>query len=294
MQHSAIVQAAVPLDSVQHARRGLALYFAILVPLTALLEGIMIGTGTFTPWVLILMFTPTVASVTARLTLREGFGDVSFRLGGRRGVQAILLALILPVIIGLVAYGVAWAVGLADFTPPASATFPPVSNPLARLGLQFVSVLNIGFLITLVLVTGEEIGWRGYMLTRLIDARIPQPVLISGLIWGLWHLPLILGGLYAVGPNPLLSGLWFMIAITVGSFLYAKLRLATGSIWPAIMLHGAWNSTIQGVFDVSTSGERATLWVGESGILVMLTIIVVVLLLSRTWRSDAGLPHSGA
>ncbi|MEZ4735062.1 MAG: CPBP family intramembrane glutamic endopeptidase [Caldilineaceae bacterium] len=95
---------------------------------------------------------------------------------------------------------------------------------------------------------------------------------------------------YAVGPNPLLSGLWFMIAVTVGSFLYAKLRLATGSIWPAIMLHGAWNSTIQGVFDVSTSGERATLWVGESGILVMLTIIVVVLLLSRTWRSDAASP----
>ncbi|MEZ4869443.1 MAG: CPBP family intramembrane glutamic endopeptidase [Caldilineaceae bacterium] len=294
MQNSAIVQAAVPLDSVQRARRGLALYFAILVPLTALLEGIMIGTGTFTPWVLFLMFTPTVASVTVRLTLREGFGDVSFRLGGRRGVQAILLALILPVIIGLVAYGVAWSLGLADFTPPASATFPAVTNPLARLGLQFVSVLSIGILIDLVLAAGEEIGWRGYMLTRLIEARIPQPVLVSGLIWGAWHLPLIFGGLYAVGPNPLLSGFWLMIAFTVGSFLYAKLRLAIGSIWPAVMLHGAWNSTIQGVFDVSTSGEQATLWVGESGILVMLAIIVVVILLARTWRPNAGLPQSVA
>ncbi|MEZ4710104.1 MAG: CPBP family intramembrane glutamic endopeptidase [Caldilineaceae bacterium] len=245
----------------------------------------MIRTGNFMPWVLFWMFTPTVASVIARLTLHEGFGDVSFRVGGRRGVQAILLALILPVIVGLVAYGVAWSVGLAEFTPPGSSTFPAITNPLARLGLQFVSVMNIGFLIDLVLAAGEEIGWRGYMLTRLIDARIPQPVLISGLIWGMWHLPLILSGLYAAGPNPLVSALWFMVAITVASFLYAKLRLATGSIWPVIMLHGAWNSTIQSVFDGSTSGERATLWVGESGILVMLTIIAVVVLLSRTWRS---------
>jgi membrane protease YdiL (CAAX protease family) len=85
-----------------------------------------------------------------------------------------------------------------------------------------------------------------------------------------------------------------MVAITVASFLYAHLRLATGSIWPVIILHGAGNSTIQSVFDVSTSGEGATFWVGESGILVMLTIIVAVVLLARIWRSDAGSPPSVA
>lgn len=288
MQNIATLQAHTAADSVQRARQGLLRYFAVLIPVTALLEGIMISRGEFTPWVLLLMLTPTLASVITRLTLREGFGDVSFDLGSRRGLQGMLLALILPVIVGLVAYGIAWSIGLAEFTPPASATFPRVTNPLALLGLQFVSVLNIGFLIALVLAAGEEIGWRGYMLTRLIDARVPQPVLVSGLIWGLWHLPLILSGLYAAGPNPLLSALWFMVAITVSSFLYARLRLATGSIWPVIMLHGAWNSTIQSVFDVSISGEGATFWVGESGILVMLTIIVVVVLLARTWRADAG------
>ncbi|MEZ4677130.1 MAG: hypothetical protein R2932_23210 [Caldilineaceae bacterium] len=150
MQNSAIQQAAVVLHPVQKARRGLALYFAILVPITALLEGIMIARGEFAPWVIFLMFTPTVASVVARLSLREGFGDVSFRLGGRRGVQASMLALLLPVLIGLVAYGVAWWVGLAELTPPASATFPAVTNPLARLGLLFVSVMSIDFLISLV------------------------------------------------------------------------------------------------------------------------------------------------
>jgi membrane protease YdiL (CAAX protease family) len=49
---------------------------------------------------------------------------------------------------------------------------------------------------------GEEIGWRGYMLTRLIDARVPAPILTSGIVWALWHLPLVLGGGYPVASSP--------------------------------------------------------------------------------------------
>jgi uncharacterized protein len=41
---------------------------------------------------------------------------------------------------------------------------------------------------------GEEIGWRGYMLTRLTEGGIRYPVLASGVIWGLWHVPLIVTG----------------------------------------------------------------------------------------------------
>ena len=53
IQNRAIQQAAVALNPVQQARRGLALYFAILVPITARLEGIMIARGEFVPWVLL-------------------------------------------------------------------------------------------------------------------------------------------------------------------------------------------------------------------------------------------------
>ena len=46
----------------------------------------------------------------------------------------------------------------------------------------------------------EEVGLRGYMLTRLFAARVPQPLFVSGVIWSLWHFPLILSGVYAAGP----------------------------------------------------------------------------------------------
>ena len=96
----------------------------------------------------------------------------------------------------------------------------------------------------------EEIGWRGYMLTRLIDAGVPRPVLVSGVIWGLWHVPLILGGVYLAGPPPVLSAVLWMVTATAFSFVFARLRLAT-------------------------------LWVGESGILVALATIVAAVIFSR-------------
>jgi uncharacterized protein len=86
------------------------------------------------------------------------------------------------------------------------------------------------------------------MLTRLIDAGVPMPTFVSGVIWGLWHVPLILGGVYLAGPPPaLLSALPWMIVATSFSVVFARLRLETGSVWPAIALHAAWNSIIRRV-----------------------------------------------
>jgi hypothetical protein len=138
---------------------------------------------------------------------------------------------------------------------------------------------------------GEEIGWRGYMLTRLIDAGVPRPVLVNGVIWGLWHVPLILGGVYLAGPPPIVSALlWMVVAISV-SFVFARLRLTTGSIWPAIALHAAWNSIVQVAFDQASTGPGATLWVGESGILVMLTTIAAAVVFARGWWTVRRFPE---
>ena len=102
-------------DTKRQARRGLTIHFGVVVVLTALFD---VRILTVSPsWILALMWSPAAASVVARLVLREGFADVSFRFGGRRTLKALLLALVFPIIIGLVVYGVAWATGLAQFDP---------------------------------------------------------------------------------------------------------------------------------------------------------------------------------
>ena len=124
-------------------------------------------------------------------------------------------------------------------------------------------MLVFGALATCKYAAGEEIGWRGYMLTRLVDSGIRAPILISGLVWGLWHAPLILSGQYASGPHPVLSAGLFLAGIVAAGYVFAWLRLSSGSIWPCIWGHSVWNAVIQGAFDRSTSGGN--LWVGESG-----------------------------
>src|SRR3954447_9674246 len=81
-------------DTQRQARRGLAIYLAVVVVLTALFDVLIL---TFSPsWIFALMWSPAASSVVARLVLREGFADVSFRFGGRRTLKGILLALVFP------------------------------------------------------------------------------------------------------------------------------------------------------------------------------------------------------
>ena len=270
------------------ARRGLAIYFAVLVPLSAVFETLMI-VGHLS-WLWALMWTPAAASVMARLILREGFADVSFRVGGSRGWKAIVLALIFPIVIGLISYGIAWRTGLVGFNPkPMALVARFIGNTASPIGVFMTNIAAATTVVTIFSVrtaAGEEIGWRGYMLTRLIDAGLPQPVLLSGLIWGLWHVPLILGGVYLAGTPPFLSALLWMVTATAFSFVFARLRLVTGSVWPAIILHAAWNSVIQVAFDPASTGAGASLWIGESGILVALAMIVAAVIFSwGKWRN---------
>lgn len=294
------VLSASPVDggARRRARRGLGVYFAVLLVLSAVFMSLLIVTEN-PVYGAVALFSPAFASVVARLVLREGFADVSFRLGGRRGRNAILLAMILPTLIGVVAYGAAWGAGLAGFDP-ASAGGPVVglagdsASPVAVFALQVVFATFItGFVLSVVAV-GEELGWRGYMLTRMIDAGVPRPVLSTSLIWAVWHLPVVFGVGYAAGPSAVLSAVLLVAGITAAGFVISRLRLETGSLWPAVVFHGVWNSVIQTAFDPATPGAAARLWVGESGLLVVLVLVTAAALLSRgTWTINRTPPKRG-
>src|SRR5262249_53948831 len=163
---------AVEGDTRRQARRGLAVYFAVLVPLSAVFEALAIAGSP--SWVGALMWIPAAASVVARVVLREGFADVSFRLGGRRGWKALGLALIFPIVFGLIAYGVAWTPGLVPFSPqPIGLAAPYVGDAASPAVVFVVNLVVAATIVTLFsarTAAGEEFGWRGYMLTRLIDA----------------------------------------------------------------------------------------------------------------------------
>jgi membrane protease YdiL (CAAX protease family) len=276
---------AQPVPSrADEARRGLLVFFAVVALGSGVFQGLLLRSGKpigDSPWLVYgLMWTPGVASVVARLVFREGFRDVSFRIGGSAGWKAIGFGWLLPPAFGCAVYGLAWGTGLASFGVPALADVglsalgqPARFAALLGLTLTLVSVLS------LLSAAGEEIGWRGYLLTRLIEAEVPRPVLVCSLVWALWHVPLIVSGQYAAGPNRLLSAATFVATVVGIGFTLAFLRLTTGSVWPAIVLHGVWNAVIQGAFDVST--KEPSIWVGEAGLLVAVASLAVAWVLVR-------------
>jgi membrane protease YdiL (CAAX protease family) len=191
-----------------------------------------------------------------------------------------VLAWLFPLPVGLLAYGLAWIWGLAQWRTAGVPGVPPLSDPLWAFLLLVTVRLVIGVPIAAIAAAGEEIGWRGYMLTRLIELGVPRPILVSGLIWGIWHVPLILAGVYAAGPHPLLAAVMFVVVIVAQAHVLARVRLASGSVWPAVVGHSAWNATIQGVFDYSTVPDSSA-WVGESGVLVAVAAVLVAAGLMR-------------
>jgi membrane protease YdiL (CAAX protease family) len=164
--------------------------------------------------------------------------------------------------------------------------FTFVMNPVVRFSQSLLVLLVFGALDNCKFAAGEEIGWRGYMLTRLVDSGVPAPILISGLVWGLWHAPLIVSGQYASGRYPMLSVCLFVLGIVAAGYVFAWLRFSSGSIWPCIWAHGAWNAVIQGAFDRSTSDR--SVWVGESGVLTSAMLILFAVALYRVWPLAQG------
>jgi len=278
----------------RRARRGLAIFFGVLVLASTPLHVDIVLHGLAPSSFLPLVWVPCLASVVARFVLREGFGDVSFRFD-RRVAWAMVPALIYPVVVALPAYGLAWGTGIAAFEPASMHPlgFPiPGSTPGERFLAGSIIALTVAPLVMAVLAVGEEIGWRGYLLQRLIDARVPHPALVSGLAWSLWHAPMILSGHYNPSPLPVLSLLLFVVCLCGQSYFAARLRLDTGSVWPPVVMHAGWNAIAVSFFGASTTGEHASLWASEGGVLVAGSSVLITYILLRWRRAQESAPSS--
>ena len=88
---------------------------------------------------------------------------------------------------------------------------------------------------------GEELGWRGYLLPKLEPHGQARAIVLSGVIWGVWHMPVILQG-HNYPEHPLL-GVFLMIVFCVlfGAFL-SWLYLRTRSPWAPALGHGTLNA----------------------------------------------------
>jgi uncharacterized protein len=186
-------------------------------------------------------------------------------------------------------YALAWLGGFAGFpnakTVASIATdFGWVGAPTPVIVLGYgILMATIGLLPAIASVLGEEIGWRGYLVPEL--ARVfsfTQTALISGVIWTVWHYPMIALADYNHGGPAWYSATCFTAFILSASVICAWFRLKSGSIWPSVILHATNNLLIQDVFTPLSIDTGATRFVVDQfGILLPVTAIVIAILF---WR----------
>jgi len=212
------------------------------------------------------MYVPAVAAL---LTTRRELG---FRLGKPRHYA---LAYAVPIAFVVPTYLLTWAFGLGAFdstrlTSMAASYHVP---PVALVALAIIAA-PLGILNTF----GEELGWSGLLTHRLTTiTTFTRASLIRGVIWSVWHYPLVIVLLPRYRPQlPVLYGLACMtVAVTSISFVYTWLRIASGSIWPAALLHAA-SSNFQDLFEQLTRNTGPTPYITYeygAGFAVILIVI---------------------
>ena len=221
----------------------------------------------------ILMWIPGLLSVLMRLILKSGFADVGFTLGKPRYyVYASAIPLALALLTGLL--GTALDVRRFALIEPGD---------LQRMIPVFLLMSSVGLLGAF----GEELGWRGFLLPKMVAGGISHPYLASGLVWACWHLPLIaFGGFYAT-KNILIMVLAYGSSIVAINFIVSELRMRSRSVWVATVFHAAHNFFFQLAIPTllfSKPGARSDLWdiVGsDSGFAVAVLYALTFLFLTR-------------
>lgn len=191
-----------------------------------------------------LAVTITIFSTLGRGRRREAWKSMGWRLPPLR---AVIIALLLPAALAAASFGTAVAIGVARFS--GTVTWDLVLN------------LVIGLAFGTVLILGEEIGWRGFLLPRLaILVPLKQAWLISGAAHALFHLPLLLlttvyqsaGSRWIVVPA-------VMVTITLAGVPYGWMREVSGGIWAVAVLHNAFNAYFEQLTAAAITSSQATL-----------------------------------
>lgn len=180
-----------------------------------------------------LMLPPAIAHVITRLITKEGFSDSYLRLNFKGNIKYYFAGLIYTVCCQLISAILLIVIYIPDYRLSEAING---GNAVQVIAVLFYAVAYAYALV--IICFGEEFGWRAY-LTPKLEKLMPTSaaLIVSGVIWGLWHAPMILRG-YNFGSEHKYAGLVMMCAACIfyGVFL-TWLTKRTNSIYPAAICH---------------------------------------------------------
>jgi len=242
------------------------------------------------------MFGPAIANLLTRIITKEGKKDLFLQpqFDKKRGYY-YLAAWFLPGLLTIIG-AILFFLLFPQFFDKNLSTLQSLLatsgqngsiNPWVIAVTQALQALFISPILNAIPTFGEEFGWRAYLQPKLMPLGGRKAVLLTGLIWGIWHWPIIIMG-YNYGSDyfgaPFLGPLamiWFTLSLSV---IFGWLSFKAHSLWPAVIAHGAING-IAALGSIFVKGNPDSL-LGPTPVGIIggfgLTVIAVLILLHPT------------
>lgn len=159
---------------------------------------------------------------------------------------------------------------------------------------HFVVTATLSFVLLLPSALGEELGWRGFLVPELCKwMPFTGVALVSGLLWAVWHWPMMFMEIYGNEGTPLYFQLLaFTLFITANGVTLAYLRLKSNSVWTAVIFHMSNNVFMQKFFTPMTAETSQSGWyMDEFGAVPALVALLVAGYFWRKGRADLSFPR---
>ena len=242
----------------------------------------------------VVMFFPALGVVLTRLVTKEDFRNCWLRPNLNKNLKYYLLAWFAPGILTFLGAGVYFLffpdnldLSFSYFTQTLEAAGAPMETLPIPIGLlmaiQCVQGLFMAPVLNCITCFGEEWGWRGYLLPKVSRLLPTVPtLLITGVIWGLWHAPLtMIGHNYGMDyPGFPFAGIAMMcLFCTSLGVLMSYVTLKTKSCIPAILAHGAVNGIAALGIYFTTDGGNPFIGPAPTGIIGMIPFLLMAIFL---------------
>jgi membrane protease YdiL (CAAX protease family) len=233
-----------------------------------------------------------VQKVLYKEPLRQPLG-ISFRPN-----RWFLVAWLLPAVMAFATIGVSLLLPGVEYSPEMTGFFERLGSaltpgqleemrrqmaalPIHVIWIALLQSLVAGITINAVAGFGEELGWRGLLQKELGHLGFWKSSSLIGLIWGVWHAPIIIQG-YNYPQHPVAGVVMMTVWTVLLSPIFSYVRLKAKSVIAAAIIHGSLNATAGLSLMVISGGNDLTVGVtGLAGFIVLAVVNVAIFVYDR-------------
>jgi uncharacterized protein len=267
------------------SRQQIAIYLVLVFAFSSVFYFLVLRAHTLDAgaglYVFGIMWCPALAGITTLKLSGRNLAELGWKWPEKKyAIESWLI----PLLYATIAYVIVWTARLGgfpdhDFMALLVQRMGLRASPILSTVIYILLAGSFGVIKSLVSALGEEIGWRGFLVPELFkNIGFTGTALISGVVWACWHYPVLIWGDYNSG-TPTWYGLTcFTVLVVSISFVFAWMRLKSGSLWTGALLHASHNLYIQGIFTPLTRNTGKTAWfIDEFGaVLPLITVCFAI------------------